>query len=116
MKDMDTSVMLMNSDIEAVSDWAYRHGLQLNENKTQVILIANPRVLSNIPFDIPKLKLNDCELEYRDKIKNLGLVINTTLTWNEQVTAVCNKVFASIHSIKRVSTYLPLPVKIMLNE
>jgi len=59
-------------------------------------------------------ELNNHELVYRDNVKNLGVIINKTLTWNDQVTAICNKVFASIHSIKRVSACLSLKVKIML--
>lgn len=37
------------------------------------------------------------ELPYSDKVKNLEITFNSTLTWTETVVDKCNKVFAAIH-------------------
>lgn len=114
-QDIEHSTALINRDIECITTWAQKHGLKLNETKTQTIIIGQPRLASQINFTtIPKLKLNNHELEYCDKVKNLGLTINKSLTWNETVTTTCNRIFASIHSLKRFALFLPFNVKVML--
>lgn len=114
-KDMANSVLLMNTDIKSITLWTHKHGLKLNESKTQTIIIGSTRLRSQINLEtVPKLKLNNIDLEYSDKVKNLGLTINSSLKWNDAVTTTCNRVFASIHSLKRFALYLPYSVKVML--
>ena len=105
----------MNDDIKSITVWAYKHGLKLNDTKTQVMLLGTFRLLNTIDVNaIPKLKLNDEELVYCDKVKNLGLTINKTLNWSDQVRETCNRVFAGVHSLKRFTRCLPQEVKAML--
>lgn len=40
--------------------------------------------------------------------------MNKNLTWTDQITVTCNRVFASIHSLRRFALYLPLNIKLML--
>jgi hypothetical protein len=109
------TVVGMNSDIEAIARWAYRHGLKLNENKTQAILLGTSRLTKNIDLSTaPKLRLNNYPLKYCDRVKNLGLTIDKNLSWTVQVTEISNRVFASIHSLKRFALYLPLNIKLLL--
>lgn len=113
--DIGNATALINTDIVSITTWAYRHGLKLNETKTQTIVIGHYRLLNQINFVLaPKLKVNNLELEYVDKVKNLGLTINKSLSWHDTVTATCNRVFASIHSLKRFALFLPFNVKLML--
>lgn len=105
----------INLDIQAITDWAYRHGLQLNDSKTQTMFIGSSRLTRNIDIStLPRLIINNHPLEYCSKVKNLGIILNKTLTWTEQVTEICNKVFASIHSLKRFALYLPFQIKLIL--
>ncbi|XP_039282949.1 uncharacterized protein LOC120351066 [Nilaparvata lugens] len=101
----------MNSDIDAISGWAYNHALRLNEGKTQSIIVTHNRFRAQ---NVPRLRLNGIELEYSESVKNLGLVISKTLSWLNQVEIVCKMVFACIHSLKRFALFLPLNIKIML--
>lgn len=112
---IETAISNMNEDIAAIASWAFKHGLKLNESKTQTLLIGSNRLISNIDMDmVPRLRLNGHPLEFQNKVKNLGLIMNNNLTWTDQVTATCNKVFASIHSLKRFAIYFPLNMKVML--
>uniref|UniRef100_A0A1B6KKS7 Reverse transcriptase domain-containing protein n=1 Tax=Graphocephala atropunctata TaxID=36148 RepID=A0A1B6KKS7_9HEMI len=113
--DMTECVSSMISDIDAIAKWAYRHGLKLNETKTQTMVVGYSRLLTKIDFNTaPKLRLNNHELEYSDKVKNLGLIMTKHLGWTDQTVLTCNRVFAGIHSLKRFALFLPLNVKIML--
>jgi len=113
--ELNSTVASMNAEIEDISSWAYSHGLQLNETKTQVMLLGTCRLLNTFDCNaIPKLELNNKQLLYCDHVKNLGVTINKTLDWSAQVKATCNRVFAGIHSLKRFGHCLPQEVKVML--
>jgi hypothetical protein len=113
--DIQSTIALVNSDIDNITIWAFRHGLSLNVSKTKVLMTGSLRLLNKIDFTMcPKLKLNGKDLEYSDKVKNLGLTITKTLGWTEHVATTCNRVFACIHSLKRFALFLPLNIKVML--
>lgn len=38
----------MKTNFEAISSWAFKHGLKLNENNAQTIVIRHPQLLINI--------------------------------------------------------------------
>ncbi|KAG8324509.1 hypothetical protein J6590_090572 [Homalodisca vitripennis] len=66
----------MNTDIDAIATWAFKHGLKLNESKTQTILIGISRLLSAIDLNnSPTLILNGRPLSYSDKV--VGVVLYT---------------------------------------
>lgn len=47
-----------------------------------------------------KLILDNCLLEYCDQVKNLGLTMTKNLNQTEKSAAVCNRVFANMHSLE----------------
>lgn len=60
----------MNIEVEAISSWAFEHGLKLNKNRTQTVVLGHPKFLK----------------------KNVGLY-NRPLTYSEQP-------FTTLYSIK----------------
>lgn len=105
----------MNSDIYRITIWACRHGLKLNETNTKSILVGYLRIITKINLETtPKLKLNDHELGYYEKVKYLCLLINKYLSWTDQESVMCSMVFAFIYGLKRLAQYLPVDVKTML--
>lgn len=64
--------------------------------------------------DIRHITVDGVELPYYDKVKNLEITFNSTLTWTETVVDKCNKVFAAIHSLKELQRFLPLHIKLLL--
>jgi hypothetical protein len=112
---IDTSVQEMNTDIDSITLWAKCNGLKLNASKTQSIIIGNPRLLARLNYGtVPRLRVDGNDIIYCDKVKNLGLFMDRHLKWTDQVNATCNRVFASIHSLKRFAGFFPLNIKTML--
>lgn len=56
---------------------------------------------------MPNIYINDTILPWCSEVKNLGVVIDNTLSWNSHVDSTCRKVFASMHSLKRLRALLP---------
>ena len=79
LSNIDAIVADMNRDIDLIRTWAFKHGLNLNETKTHVMLVGTSRLLGRLNFTtVPKLQLNNNTLDYTEKVKNLGLIMNKT--------------------------------------
>jgi len=91
------------------------NGLKLNHEKTKPIIICHSRLRSSLDFNsIHSITVNGNTIPYYNKVKNLGLTINSTLTWDDAAVETRKKVFASIHSLKRLQSFLPLHIKLQL--
>lgn len=115
VQDIDQAIGDVNSDIFQIVSWTKRHGLKLNPTKTKPIIICHSRLRNTIDTDnIRPITVDGTTLPYYDKVKNLGITFNTTLTWTDTVVETCNKIFAGIHSLKRLQRFLPEHIKLML--
>lgn len=83
---VNTAVEWVNSDISNIVEWTKKHGLKLNPTKTQPLVICNSRFTKSIDMsDSHHITVDGVELSYYDKVKNLGITFNSTLTWTESV-------------------------------
>ncbi|KAG8322731.1 hypothetical protein J6590_018116 [Homalodisca vitripennis] len=59
---------------------------------------------------------NNCRklLRYVEWVKNLGLIISNTLGWTDAVVYTCNRVFAAVHTLKRMQGLLSFHIKLLL--
>jgi hypothetical protein len=115
LSDIDDIVASMYEDIKRLAEWSVSHGLKINEKKTQSILIGYSRLLNKVDVhSVSKIMVNGVHLEYSDYVRNLGLIINKTLTWADQVNSTCNKVFSALRQLRRNNHLLPRSVRLML--
>lgn len=115
VKELASIVDKVNIDLAAVSEWAVRHGLKINETKSKAIIIGYTRLVSRVDFSHgPFVVINGRQLNYSRSVRNLGLLLTSTLDWTDHVNETCNRVFAGIHSLKRIRSLVPLSVRVML--
>jgi hypothetical protein len=115
VSDLNETITKMNDDIDKIVYWAAKNGLRLNPDKTKPIILGHPRLLNKINLDtVPKITVNGTLLTYCDKVKSLGLTINKTLDWTDAVEATCKRVFAAVHTLKKMKRLLPFHIKLLL--
>lgn len=103
----------VNSDLQTISIWCNEHGLSLNLNKCQAMLIGNSRVTDKVKeFGLPRVTLNDVALPYVKSVKSLGVIIEDTLKWDKQVQNVCRKVSFAIYRLRNC----PIPLSQSLRK
>src|SRR5436190_12406512 len=91
------------------------HGLLMNAKKMQPIIIGSSRIMSKIVTeDVPMIVVDGVQVPYCRTVSDLGLVLNSSLTWTEQVTKTCNKVFGAMHLLKSSGWMLPFKMKALL--
>ena len=66
----------------------------------------------NKTFNIPKIAINNIEIEQVDSLNFLGITIDKQLNWKQHVNAICSKISRSIGILNKLKHYLPLHIKI----
>ena len=81
----------INEEIVNVSDWLLYNKLSHNVSKTKVMLFHNyQNVLSDT--EVPKLKIDDSEIEKLTGFNFLGLTINEYLDWTSHSNKIAHKI------------------------
>ena len=74
-------------DIELVDSWSVNNHLQPNALKTKYMIISRKRQRRSYPH----LFLNGLQLEQVSRYKYLGVIVNESLSWSEQVNCVSTR-------------------------
>lgn len=110
------AVEIINKEAKKLAAYAKGHNLAINGLKTQVIIIGNPKLIKKLPADKPHVIVENMPLPYLDVVKNLGILIDSNLTWEKFATATCHKCIAALHGIRKHKDLLPMPVRKRLVE
>ena len=54
------------------------------------------------------------EIMYVKKVKNLGVIFDDTLSWSPQVSAICQKLFLTLHHLYKFQTNTPSETRLKL--
>ena len=117
----DTSIILTNNNLKEleilvncklgnVNEWLKANKLSLNIKKSNFV-IFRPRQ-KNMPF-IPRIRILDhvtnsyANLEMKDYVKYLGLMIDSNLSWKYHIESICHKISKSIGIIAKIRHYVP---------
>ena len=101
----------LNEDLHKISVWASQNGLSLNAGKSCVLPISRNNVSIE---DLPSISLNNSNLKFVDKIKNLGFTLNSQLTANDHISQVVNKIYFTLRTLRLSANYTPEDVRKML--
>jgi len=56
-------------------------------------------------LSLPPITLGGVSLEYSRRVRNLGIILNENLTWDDHVAVVSRRVFGVIHKLYRCGKY-----------
>ena len=102
----------VNSDIQTVYEWWVEQRLFFNSAKTKITVLGTRHMLDNIDSaSLPNISISNILISYVTSVKNLGVIINSTLSWNENVTHVLRKIWYSLSRIKNSTCLLYLNVR-----
>ena len=83
------SVDIVQEAINTCCQWGLTRKLRFSPSKTEAILFWKARKLDRASS--PKLKIEDKTIEYKSKIKYLGLFYNERLDWLPHLRVKCGK-------------------------
>ena len=105
----------INLELEAVVQWLALNKLSLNAKKTKMMLFHFKQ--KSITNTIPKLKINNVDIERVKDFNFLGLTIDEHMTWKAHAQKVACKMSCIIGTMKRLKKSLPTGImKILYNS
>src|ERR1043165_9985837 len=101
----DSSVQLLSAVFDEVQSWMASNKLLLNPSKTEFLLLGTPQQLKKFDW-LKSLKLGDSIVAPADAARNLGVVLNSTMSLTGHVyNSICIS-----HTICSFVTYAELGV------
>ena len=87
-----------------ISDWMNEYFLRLNADKTKIIVFAPPSIRKEIK--IGGTFLDGKCIRFVDSAKNLGVLLDSELSFGKQITKVVKSCFSIIRKLSSISFYL----------
>lgn len=105
--DIDRLVHTINIDLEAISYWADSNRLVPNPKKTQAIIFNKSRAI------VPQADIIFCGkiVPLSDEVMNLGLKLDRSLSWCQQVNDVVMKTYNILRTFRRFAPVLSLATR-----
>ena len=106
-KDLSRLNEALNEDLSRLDAWSISSKLSLNVAKTKSMLVSTKakRKALNKPNQNLQVNSNGTELEVVSKIKHLGVLLDNSLYWKDQVRAVPLKVSRGLGILKHAKTF-----------
>ena len=107
-RNIDDLMDIANNDLAHFAQWFNMNKLSLNVTKTKYMVVATRQKLSQVDFEnITSLKISDITVKRVVEANYLGIIIDDTLSWNPQISHVCNKVAKANGILSMVKNYAP---------
>ena len=106
---IDSIANTLNEDLANVSDWMRANKLSLNASKTEYMVIGSHKRLHQTRGD-PQITLGDNQIKRVKVTKSLGLMIDETLTWDEQLTLITKKVNKGLNVMWRLRDFFDIKI------
>ena len=101
-KDLKTLSFTINSELLKISNWLKLNKLLLNINKTNYIYFHSSNSCHMDNLDM-KLIIDDVQINRVNNTKFLGVIINSTLTWDDHIKVIRGKIRKSIGIIRKIT-------------
>lgn len=105
----------INRNLQIIFEWSKSYGLNLNPTKSQTIIIGTQKQVAKLNIThLPPVMYDCTPISYTKSVKNLGIIMDNTLSWTPHVSNISRKIFATMGSLRRWKNFLPIKTKISL--
>ena len=102
---LSMSISHIQNCYKIISDWLSKNFLKLNHNKTEAIIIGTENSVSKCKNLIQSIKLGDLDVIFSSNIKNLGVNIDETLSFNSHIKSVSSSCMFQLHNLNRIRSH-----------
>ena len=106
-RDIDELIDIMNKELVKVRDWLIRNKLSLNVSKTEFMLMGTRPRLAAVKDREVDVNINGEKLKQVHSCKHLGVIVDESLTWHEQVCSIKKKVLPGLYMLRKCKGLLP---------
>ena len=102
--DQIDNITKMESCINDIKDWMVQNRLQLNDNKTEFLIIGTSQQLRKVHFH--SIQVGNSSIIAADKVRNLGVIFDKEFGLGAHVRHICKSGFFHIRNISSIRRYL----------
>lgn len=110
-EDFKRAIDRINSDLEKLTSWSTSNYLGINAKKSQCIVFS--RKILDIE-SLPKVQINGECLSFVSKINNLGILMRSDLSWDDEIKKRSASVFVGLRQLWCLANVLPVQTKSLL--
>jgi hypothetical protein len=100
----EKALSVLTKCIDEVSGWMAQNMLCLNNDKTEFIIVANPRFLNSLS-DI-SLRVGDTIINPRPHVRNLGVEFDSSLNMSHHVSTLCRSLNFHLRNLSRIRMFI----------
>ncbi|KAK7105200.1 hypothetical protein V1264_016609 [Littorina saxatilis] len=105
LAEVDDLVSRTQDCIADLSDWMSLNKLQLNSDKTEVML-GCPKKFLNPPSLPASLTVNELPISFSPSVRSLGVTLDPTLSFQKHISNICKSAYLELRKISSVRHYL----------
>ena len=105
-KDIKHLFTVVSNELVNIKDWLSANKLSLNVEKTKYSFFREPSKKDDIPLWLPKIIINNYEIERKESIKFLGVLLDQHLAWKEHIKLIENKIAKNLCTLYKGRLYL----------
>ena len=107
-KDMEGLQNSVQTTLSRAKNWFVQNGLKINPQKSEILLVASSRRRISVDFEIT---FDGATLHPAQKVKVLGVVLDKSLTFEDHISVVIRRCYATLGGLSKMSRRLPEEVK-----
>ena len=92
--------------LDKINEWMNCFFLKLNQSKTQVIVFGPASIRNKMSINGVFVENDATCIRFKSVVKNLGIFLDSEMSYDDQVKSVVSKSFFSIKTISRVKSFL----------
>ena len=92
--------------LDTLATWFLQHGMKVNASKTELIVCGDRKQLSRLEIEPVISFMGEC-LHPSSQVKNLGVIMDQNLSWNQHVKLVSQRCFGTLVGLSHAKHMLP---------
>ena len=99
-------------DILAVRQWSTVNKLFFNARKTKVVILGSPYKINLVMrHPLTQIRIVAVDIDIVDNAKNLGVIIDSTLSWDKQVSLISKRVYHVLRQLRHSRSMLSMGLR-----
>jgi len=101
----------LTSDLLNVDSWCNQNRMSINVEKTKTMYLTSKPKSYHIQNSAPSILFKNNMINCSTEEKLLGVIIDSTLTWNSHIDSTIKKCNSLLYLLSRIKTYLTIPIR-----
>ena len=103
--EVEATIQGVERCISDVKSWMTCNKLQMNDDKTEAILITKQRLSHSHPLP-QTINISNTNIKFTQSVRNLGVTLDSTLSLHQHVMNICKAAYLELRRISSIRKYL----------